>query len=112
MGGEEEEGEGKEKERVHEHLLKEAAMEREGAIYSAHSPPQTSILSLLSGDSALLREQLCRFFNTFSSLSLGRSYLAHCPPAIRTLCSVMMKEERDTLARRNALGAIQKLSLR
>ena len=86
---------------------------REKGLYIVHTPPpQTSILSLLSGDSALLREQLCRFFNTFSSLSLGRGYLAHCPPAIRTLCSVMMKEERDTLARRNALGAIQKLSLR
>ena len=86
--------------------------EKELQSLGTHSPPQTSILNLLSGDSASLREQLCRFFNTFSSLSLGRGYLAHCPPAIRTLCSVMMKEEGDTLARRNALGAIQKLSLR
>ena len=74
--------------------------------------PQTSILSLLSGDSAPLREQLCRFFNTLSSLTLGRGYLARCPPAIRTLCSVMMREEGDTPARRNALGTVQKLSLR
>ena len=49
MGGEEEEGEGKEKERVHEYLLKEAAMEGEGAIvHTLPHRPQSSVSSLVT----------------------------------------------------------------
>ncbi len=55
------------------------------------------------------REQIARLFNTFSSLADGRSYLSEAPPITNALLEV---RGGDTATRRNALGAIQKLSLR
>jgi hypothetical protein len=60
-----------------------------------------------------IREQLARLFNTFSSLTEGRSYLTEALPITKGLLDVLYGEgAQDTPTRRNSLGAIQKLSLR
>ena len=60
----------------------------------------------------LLREQLARLFNSISSLTSGRSYLSQAPPIVKALLQLMYGEREDSDARKNALGAVQKLSLR
>ena len=71
------------------------------------------ILTLMKSPDSALCEQLARLFNTFSSLASGRSYLSEATPIILALLELLYKEKNeDTAIRRNALGAIQKLSLR
>jgi len=71
------------------------------------------MLVLMGSPDAGIREQLARLFNTFSSLSSGRSYLSEAPPITVGLLDILYGEEGDdTATRRNALGALQKLSLR
>ena len=72
----------------------------------------SSITSLMETTHPLLREQLARFFNSVSSLASGRNYLSQAPPIIMALLQLMYNETEDSNARRNALGAVQKLSLR
>ena len=60
----------------------------------------------------LLKEQLARLFNSISSLASGRSYLSQAPPIVKALLQLMYWEREDSDARKNALGAVQKLSLR
>lgn len=72
-----------------------------------------SILVLMRSPDLGTREQLARLFNTFSSLASGRSYLVDAPPIAIGLLNVLYEEgSEDTATRRNALGALQKLSLR
>eukprot|EP00003_Mantamonas_plastica_P025070 TRINITY_DN482_c0_g1_i1.p2 TRINITY_DN482_c0_g1~~TRINITY_DN482_c0_g1_i1.p2 ORF type:complete len:699 (-),score=167.40 TRINITY_DN482_c0_g1_i1:1396-3492(-) len=52
------------------------------------------------------------FVNTIASESAGRSYLLQYPKLVSTLCSILFAESEDTLTRQNALGALQKVSLR
>ena len=42
----------------------------------------------------------------------GRSYLMESFLLIKTLIEILKREKNDSLIRRNALGALQKLSLR
>ena len=73
----------------------------------------SSILALTKSTNSAVREQIARLFNTFSSLARGRSYLSEAPPITRGLLEMLYEEGgEDTVTRRNALGAIQKLSLR
>lgn len=73
----------------------------------------TSILTLMRSPDLSIREQLARLFNTFSSLASGRSYLSEAPPITVALLDLLYEEGSDeTTVRRNALGALQKLSLR
>ena len=60
----------------------------------------------------LLREQLARLFNSISSLASGRRYFAQAPPIVKALLQLMYVEREDNDTRKNALGAVQKLSLR
>ena len=74
---------------------------------------QSATLTLMQSPDPPIREQLARLLNTFSSLAEGRSYLAEALPITKALLDVLYGEgKRDTPTRRNALGAIQKLSLR
>ena len=59
-----------------------------------------------------VREQALRLINLFASEVAGRSYLLAQPELVPQLCELLRQDERDTVARQNALGALQKLSLR
>ena len=60
----------------------------------------------------IVREQLARLFNSLASASCGRGYLSQATPIIQALLHTMYGENEDTHTLRNALGALQKLSLR
>ena len=70
------------------------------------------ITDLMQTPHPLLREQLARLFNSISSLASGRNYLSQAPPIVKTLLELMYAEKEDNNTRKNALGAVQKLSLR
>ena len=73
---------------------------------------QSSVIDMMQTPHPLLREQLARLFNSISSLAGGRSYLSQAPPIVKALLQLMYGEREDNDARKNALGAVQKLSLR
>ncbi len=83
-------------------------------LLGCHDDEYGSLLLLMEGSSdPSLSEQIARLFNAFSSLTSGRSYLSRSTPLITALLELLYKEKSDdTPTRRNALGAIQKLSLR
>ena len=60
----------------------------------------------------LVLEYACRFVNLIASDSEGRSYLLQHSNLIQMLVGVLRGESMDTFARQNALGALQKFSLR
>ena len=92
------------------------------------------MLSLFESPSLVLTEQFCRLLNSVSSLSHGRSYLSHSQPLVGALCQLLVgvggeggggggEGEGEGAAGggaggvegsigRNALGAVQKLSLK
>lgn len=83
-----------------------------GCVGEEGSQHVEALLTLMKSPDPTVREQLTRLFNTFSSLSHGRSYLSESPPMTKALLDMLYSERRkDTATRRNALGAIQKLSL-
>ena len=47
-----------------------------------------------------------------ASISAGRTYLLQHPAAVDHLVSVLREQDSDTIARQNALGTLQKFSLR
>ena len=66
---------------------------------------------------------MCRLLNSFSSLAQGRSYLAQHPALVQALCGQLVASGdgeggkgggnwRESNSMKNALGAVQKLSLR
>ena len=83
-----------------------------GCLRDANTDYQSSIVDLMQKPDPLLREQLARFFNSISSLASGRSYLSQAPPIVKALLQLMYTEKEDNDTRKNALGAVQKLSLR
>lgn len=70
------------------------------------------ILPLMRSPDLVIREQIARLFNTFSSLAHGRKYLSKAPPITRALLDMLYDESGESATRRNSLGALQKLSLR
>ena len=86
--------------------------------------PKAQVTDLLKSASLMVCEQLCRLLNAFSSLASGRSYLAHSTSLVLALCGLLVegegegeggKEREEGMegnVMRNALGAVQKLSLR
>ena len=88
--------------------------------------PQTKVTSLLQSSSLVLCEQFCRLLNSVSSLSHGRSYLAQSQAMVAALCQLLtgvswgggegrggeMGGGVKGNIGRNALGAVQKLSLK
>ena len=65
-----------------------------------------------TGGQPLVVEYACRFINCVASECDGRTYLLSQPDLVGSLVQVLKSEETDTLARQNALGALQKFSLR
>jgi hypothetical protein len=61
----------------------------------------------------MLVEYAARFLNALASEFAGRSYLLENPEdTIRSLVKLLLSESGDSIARRQTLAAIQKLSLR
>jgi len=52
------------------------------------------------------------FINALASECLGRSYLLQKPDLVEILTDILHSEEGDTPLRQNALGTLQKFSLR
>ncbi|XP_067941355.1 lisH domain-containing protein ARMC9-like isoform X2 [Watersipora subatra] len=70
------------------------------------------VMALYRCEDGVVRQYTARLFNAFASLSQGRTYLSHNEELLRTLVETLRLEDRDTIARENVLGALQKLSLR
>ncbi|CAI8031354.1 LisH domain-containing protein ARMC9 [Geodia barretti] len=86
----------------------------------------SKVTSFLQSSSLVLCEQFCRLLNSVSSLSQGRSYLAQSQAMVAALCQLLtgvswgggegregeMGGGVEGNIGRNALGAVQKLSLK
>ena len=59
-----------------------------------------------------VKEQFCRLLNGLSSLRSGRDYLQSSSALVHNLCVFLVSIHDDDLLLRNALGTVQKLSLR
>lgn len=57
-------------------------------------------------------EYFIRLLNVVASKCVGRSYILSKNSIIHRLTKILFEEEEDTLLRQNALGTLQKLSLR
>lgn len=66
---------------------------------------------LLQGDRRVL-EYTMTFINALGNECLGRSYLLQKGDLVETLVGILKNEQGDTHLRQNALGALQKFSLR
>lgn len=66
---------------------------------------------LLQGDRRVL-EYTMTFINALGNECLGRSYLLQKGDLVETLVTILKDEQGDTHLRQNALGALQKFSLR
>ena len=66
---------------------------------------------LLTGSRKVL-EYTMTFVNALASECLGRGYLLQKPDLVEVLVRILHKEEGDTILRQNALGTLQKFSLR
>ncbi|CAD8138595.1 unnamed protein product [Paramecium octaurelia] len=77
------------------------------------TPGNTAVLQRLLVDAPnSVKEYTLRLTNAMASDYQGRSYLMASFTLIKTLIDILKKEKDDSLVRRNALGALQKLSLR
>ena len=99
---------------------------RSQSVYFCSVFPQSQVTSLFQSSSLVLCEQFCRLLNSVSSLSQGRSYLAQSQAMVAALCQLLtgvswgggegrggeMGGGVEGNIGRNALGAVQKLSLK
>ncbi len=97
-------------------LTKSARRQRKAALsqYIANDLLSASVLGVLVDADAppQLREEALRLVNLFASEASGRSYLLAKPDLVVSLCKLLTLENADSTARQNALGTLQKLSLR
>ncbi|XP_072516635.1 lisH domain-containing protein ARMC9 isoform X2 [Salminus brasiliensis] len=73
---------------------------------------QKSVIQLIKSKNEIVRQYTARLINAFASLSEGRMYLSQFPSLLKLLVDCLQMEEKDSVARENVLGALQKLSLR
>lgn len=66
----------------------------------------------MSERSPKAREYVVSFINSLASEYQGRTYLLTKPNIVQHLAQLLFNEQRDTYLRQNALGALQKFSLR
>ncbi|CAG9316744.1 ARMC9_2 [Blepharisma stoltei] len=74
--------------------------------------PHDLLLDQLLTSTRRVKEFTVRFLNVISSESKGRSYLLQKDNLIALLVQILYSEKQDTILRQNALGVLQKLSLR
>uniref|UniRef100_A0A8B9KZ79 LisH domain-containing protein ARMC9 n=1 Tax=Astyanax mexicanus TaxID=7994 RepID=A0A8B9KZ79_ASTMX len=75
-------------------------------------PKQKSVLQLIRSNNEIVQQYTARLINAFASVSEGRTYLSRFPSLLKLLVDCLQTEEKDSVARENVLGAMQKLSLR
>lgn len=76
------------------------------------SKPHDNLLDQLLVSTRRVKEFTARFLNVISSESKGRSYMLQKDNLIQLLVQILYAEKQDTILRQNALGVLQKLSLR
>ena len=69
-------------------------------------------LNELKSKSNSVREYSCRLVNHLASEIAGRSYLLQHQNVLPLLINALRDEQQDSITRQNALGALQKFSLR
>uniref|UniRef100_A0A8B9L1G1 LisH domain-containing protein ARMC9 n=1 Tax=Astyanax mexicanus TaxID=7994 RepID=A0A8B9L1G1_ASTMX len=74
-------------------------------------PKQKSVLQLIRSNNEIVQQYTARLINAFASVSEGRTYLSRFPSLLKLLVDCLQTEEKDSVARENVLGAMQKLSL-
>lgn len=67
---------------------------------------------LLTSCSDAVKEMAARLVNVIATDPHGRGYLLGAAEIVDWLLAVVTRERRDTVTRQNALGALQKLSIR
>ena len=72
----------------------------------------TIIDKLLLQSNKRILEYTMTFINALGNECLGRSYLLQKPDLVENLVRILKEEQGDTHLRQNALGALQKFSLR
>ena len=77
-----------------------------------HKVSKCLLRRLLRSSQPRVRESSARLVNAMASESAGRSYMLNNPYVIQWLISLMKHETSDSITRQNALGALQKFSLR
>ncbi|XP_030842980.1 lisH domain-containing protein ARMC9 isoform X2 [Strongylocentrotus purpuratus] len=77
---------------------------------SSHREKVIEILTAASDE--VVQQYMARLFNAFASLSVGRTYLGQYPHIVDTLQIALQSEDKDSITRENALGTLQKLSLK
>eukprot|EP00743_Colponemidia_sp_Colp-15_P005959 GILK01006405.1.p1 GENE.GILK01006405.1~~GILK01006405.1.p1 ORF type:complete len:982 (+),score=212.98 GILK01006405.1:73-3018(+) len=82
----------------------------ESAVNSEDSP--SLLHAMLEQSSRRVTECAVRFINVLASECSGRSYLLKSDVIIELLAKVLVSEPTDSALRQNALGALQKFSLR
>jgi LisH domain-containing protein ARMC9 len=70
------------------------------------------IIRLLRCPAPAVSESTCRLVNAMTSERIGRVYCLRAPAVLPSLLAVLRSEPGDTPARQNALGALQKCSMR
>jgi hypothetical protein len=66
----------------------------------------------MSDKNPLVKEYSIRLLNQIASEYAGRSYILETDEILAELIKVLQSEANDTITRQQALGTIQKLSLR
>lgn len=74
--------------------------------------PHDSLLDNLLSSTRRVKEYTIRFLNVVTSEKTGRIYLLQKENIVSLLVNVMYAEKQDNLLRQNALGVLQKLSLK
>jgi|EP00945_MAST-04E_sp_MAST-4E-sp1_P003909 LisH domain-containing protein ARMC9 len=70
------------------------------------------LAKLLRSKNQSIREYCCRLVNHLASEVSGRSYLLNHGEVLPLLINALREEKEDNITRQNALGALQKFSLR
>jgi len=76
------------------------------------SKPHDQLLDRLFGSTRRIKDFTVRFLNVIASECAGRTYLLTKDNIVHSLASILFEERDDSMLRQNALGALQKLSLR
>ena len=74
--------------------------------------PHDSLLDNLLSNTRRVKEYTIRFLNVITSEKSGRVYLLQKENIVVLLVNVLYSEKQDNLLRQNALGVLQKLSLK
>jgi len=70
------------------------------------------IIDMILGGPRKTLEYTMTFINALASECLGRSYLLQKTDLVEVLVKILHHEQGDTILRQNALGTLQKFSLR